>query len=148
MANPVYVLPDPMLALAQYLRLRPELTALVPASNIITQSPATLVYPYVLITLAGGGSAAPWPAVDEASMQIDVITDNIFTVAGRSAGQSVSSLIARTVRAAVWAISNDVVPAGCLSAGFEELAPQWFPDVVTTPPLARFMARYRIILHP
>lgn len=136
MANPLTVLPDTALALIQYLRLRPEVTALLPAGNILTAIPSAATYPYVLVTPAGG--IGIWPALDDASLQVD-------TVGGTQAS---CSLIARTVRAAVWAIANDTVPAGVLVSGAEELGPQWIPDTIPVVPLARYVARYRIILHP
>ena len=37
MANPVYVQPDAVLALMQYLRLRTELIALIASDHIVTE---------------------------------------------------------------------------------------------------------------
>ena len=134
MAGQVYVLPDPVLALVQYLRLRPEVTALLPAVNIRTSLPSTPSWPYVLITAAGGTGI--WPGLDDASLQVDSLGGT----------QDQCSLLARTVRAAIWAIQNDTVPAGVLASGVEELGPQWLPDQVPTIPVSRFVARYRVIL--
>lgn len=136
MANTVYVLPDPILLLIQYLRLRPEVRALVASGNIIDALPKLPTDPYVLITWAGG--AGIWPAVADDALQVDAY--------GGTKEQC--SLLARTVRAAIWAINGDVVPAGVLSSAAEELAPQWLPDQIPSPPLSRFVARYRIVTHP
>ena len=135
MPNPVYVQPDPVLAMLQYLRLRLELTALLPAASFVTEIPTTPTYPYVVVQLAGGSGI--WPALDNPVMQVDAV-----------GGSKVAcSLIARTVRACIWAIANDIVPAGVLSSGHEEMAPAYIPDTVPTPPLPRFTARYSVILH-
>lgn len=140
MANPLFVLPDPTLALIQYLRARSEVTALVPSARIISQINPAPVYPLVVVTSAGSGSEGIWPAVDDAALQVDAYGTD----------QANSFLIARTIRAAVWAINNDIVAAGVLTSGDDEIAPQWLPDQVTKPaaPLPRVTARYRIILHP
>ena len=39
MPDPLLVLPDPILVMIQYLRARPEITALVPAASIVTALP-------------------------------------------------------------------------------------------------------------
>ena len=136
MANPVYVQPDAVLAMLQYLRLRTELTTLIAADHLVTEIPTTPTYPYVLVQLAGGSGI--WPAIDNPTMQVDAI-----------GGTKVQcSLIARTVRACIWSIANDVVPAGVLSSSHEEMAPAYIPDTVPTPPLPRFTARYSVLLHP
>lgn len=134
MPDTVYVLPDPLLALLQYLRARPEVTALVPSANILTELPPIPAYPYVLLTWAGGDGI--WPAVDDSAIQVDVLGGT----------KPSCGLLARTVRAAVWAIRNDTVAAGTLGSGSEELGPQWFPDTLPVPPLPRYTARYRVIL--
>jgi len=136
MANPVYVQPDATLAFLQYLRLRPELTELLPAASIVTEIPTKPTYPYVLVQLAGGSGI--WPGIDEPSMQVD-------TVGGSKAS---CGQIARTVRACVWAIAGDVMPAGILCSGSDEMAPAYIPDTIPNPPLPRFTARYRLLIHP
>jgi hypothetical protein len=136
MPNPVYVQPDATLAILQYLRLRPELTALLPAASIVTQIPTRPTYPYVLVTLGGGSGI--WPAMDEPSMQID-------TMGGTKV---LCGQIARTVRACIWAIANDTTPAGVLSSSHDEMAPAYIPDMVPTPPLPRYTARYAVLIHP
>ena len=135
MPYPVYVQPDAVLAVLQYLRLRPELIALLPAASIVTEIPSTPTYPYVLIQ--EGGGTGIWPAIDEPALQID-------TVGGAKA---LCSQIARTVRGCIWAISNDVVPAGVLCSGADTMRMAYIPDTVPTPPLARFTARYSVLLH-
>jgi len=120
----------------QYLRLRTELMALIAADHIVTEIPTSPTYPYVVVQ--EGGGTGIWPAIDEPALQVD-------TVGGSKAA---CSLIARTVRACIWAIANDIVPAGVLSSGHEEMAPAYIPDTVPTPPLPRFTARYSVLLHP
>jgi hypothetical protein len=136
MAYPVYVQPDAVLAMLQYLRLRTELMALIASDHIVTEIPTSPTYPYVLVQLAGGSGI--WPAIDNPTMQVDAVGGT----------KAACSLIARTVRACVWSIANDVVPAGVLSSGHEEMAPAYIPDTVPTPPLPRFTARYSVLLHP
>lgn len=138
MPNPLTVLPDAVLATQQYLRLRPEITALTAATKVVSELPSSTDYstPYVVVQWAGG--IGHWPAIDEPAVQIDVVGGTKYLC-----GQA-----ARTVRAAVWAIANDVVPEGVLASGFEEVAPSWLPDTVPVPPLPRYTARYRIITHP
>ena len=136
MAYPVAVMPDAVLAVLQYLRLRPELTALLPAASIVTEIPSNPTYPYVVIQ--EGGGTGIWPAIDEPALQID-------TVGGP---KPLCSQIARTVRACIWAIANDVVPAGVLVSGADTMRLAYIPDTIPTPPLARFTARYSVLLHP
>ena len=138
MPNPVYVLPDAVLAVIQYLRLRTELTALTSAAHVVTEIPPSPDYstPYVVVQLGGG--IGIWPAVDEPALQID-------TVGGTKV---LCNQVARTVHACIWAIANDVVSAGVLSSGATEMGLAYLPDTVPTPPLPRFTARYRVLLHP
>ena len=136
MANPVFVQPDAVLALMQYLRLRTELMALIPSDHIVTEIPASPTYPYVVVQWGGGNGI--WPAIDDASMQIDSVGGTKV-----ACGQ-----IARTVRACIWAIANDVVPAGVLCSGADTMRMAYIPDTVPTPPLPRFTARYSLTLHP
>jgi hypothetical protein len=136
MANPVYVQPDAVLALMQYLHLRSELMALIASDHIVTEIPASPTYPYVVVQ--EGGGTGIWPAIDEPALQVD-------TVGGT---KPQCSLIARTVRACIWAIANDVVPAGVLCSGADTMRMAYIPDTVPTPPLPRFTARYSILLHP
>ena len=137
MPNPLAVLPDVVLAVEQYLRLVPELTALTPAAYVVSELPPKPDYttPYVIVQWAGGNGI--WPAVDEPAVQIDVVGGTKF----------LCSQVTRTVRAAVWAIANDVVPAGVLSSGTDEMSPAWFPDTVPIPPIPRYTARYQVTLH-
>lgn len=136
MPDPLLVLPDPILVLIQYLRARPEITALVPAASIVTALPTNPVGQYVLLTWAGGQGI--WPAVDDAAIQIDTMYGD----------KAACSLLMRTVRAAVWAIRNDTVAAGSLGSAIEELPPQWLPDTVPVIPISRFMARFRVLIFP
>jgi hypothetical protein len=104
MPDAVYVLPDAALALLQYYRARPEVTALVPSSSIGTQLPSSFAAPapFVLLNVAGGQGI--WPAVGDDAISVDCYgTDKITAYA-----------LARTVRAATWAIRNDTVAAGTL----------------------------------
>lgn len=142
MPGPVYVLPDPVLAVLQYLRLRGELTGLLPAAHIGTVLPANPVYPYLLVSLAGGHMVSP--ATEESAVQLDALAVDVGSVSGKET----ASVIARTARAAMWAIRNDIVPAGVLSSSGEESGPQWFPDTIPTPPVARFVQRHAVVLHP
>ena len=136
MPNPVTVQPDAVLALLQYLRLRPELTAIIPADHIVTEIPTSPTYPYVIVQ--EGGGTGIWPALDEPALQVD-------TVGGL---KPLCSQIARTVRACIWAIANDVVPAGTLCSGSDTMRLAYLPDMVPTPPLPRYVARYSLLLHP
>lgn len=135
MANPVAAAPDDELAVIQYLRLAPEVTALIPAARITTELPPSPVYPVVLIQRIGG--VGIWPALDEPAQQIDVV--------GGTKAQC--KTLALTVRAAILAIANDVVPAAVLASASEEVGPSWLPDTVPVPPIPRYTARYRVLLH-
>lgn len=138
MANPIYVQPDPVLALIQYLRGIAELTTVTPAAKVVSELPSSPDYstPYVIVQRAGGTGI--WPALDEPAMQVD-------TVGG---SKVLCGLAARTVRAALWAIANDIVPAAVLVSGVDEMPPSWMPDMVPVPPLPRYTARYRVLMHP
>lgn len=135
MANPLSILPDGVLAIQQYLKGIPGVTELISATKIVSELPSAPVYPYVIVQWAGG--LGHWPAMDEPAIQIDVIGGSKF-----ACGQ-----LARTVRAAIWAIANDVVAEGVLASGWEEVAPSWIPDTVPVPPLPRYVARYRVLMH-
>jgi hypothetical protein len=138
MPNMPYILPDPVIALQQYLRLRSQITALTAATKVVSEIPTSPDYatPYVVVQSVGG--VGIWPALDDAALQVDVIGGT----------KDLCSQVARAVRACVWAIANDRVTVGVLASGAEETAPAWLPDTVPNPPLSRFMSRYRVILHP
>ncbi len=137
MAFPLASLPDDELAVLQYLRGVPAVTALVPAARITLELPPSPTYPVVLVQRAGGASI--WPAIDDPALQVDVIAD---------AGQRKACKdLAQTVRAAILAIANDVTPAAVLVSGSEEIGPQYLPDTIPVPPLPRYTARYRILMH-
>ena len=136
MPNPLAMMPDDELATIQYLRTIPEVTALIPGARITTEMPPKPVYPLALVQRAGGQAAVP-QGVDEPAQQIDVV--------GGTKAQCKKAAL--TIRAAILAIANDVVPEAVLCSAAEELGPQWFPDTVPKPPLPRYTARYSIILH-
>jgi len=137
MAFPLAPLPDDELALIQYLKTVTQVTALVPATRITTELPPKPTYPVVLIQRAGG--QVIWPSIDDPALQVDVVA---------AAGQRrACKQLAQIVRAAILAIANDVVAEGVLASGWEELGPQWMPDTIPIPPLPRYTARYRILLH-
>lgn len=137
MPLPLTQYPDDELALIQYLRTIPAVTALVPSARITTELPPNPTYPVVLIQRAGG--VGIWPALDDAALQVDVVAD---------AGQRrACKILAQTVRAAVLAIANDIVPEGVLVSASEEIGPQYLPDTIPNPPLPRYTARYRVITH-
>lgn len=133
--TPLDVLPDANLAVIQYLRSLTQITTLVASDHIISQIPTVPSYPYILVQLAGGQGV--WPGLDKPTVQIDCM----------GGLQEDANLIARTVRAAIWAISNDVVTEGILASGFDEMPPSWMPDMSVTPPISRYTARYKVILH-
>lgn len=138
MTYPITVLPDAELAVIQYLRGQSVVTDLVPSSRITTTLPPKAVYPAVTVRRIGG-TALHWARVDEAAIQIDVWHD----YAKRGECQD----IARTVRAAILAIYGDSVAEASLVSASEEVGPQWMPDMVTTPPLSRYVARFQVRLH-
>lgn len=136
MANPLHISPDALLAILEYLRGTEEITDLIDGSKIVTSIPPTgTEYPYVLIGLAGGIGTIP--AVERPAFQIDVMGGDKETC----------YRIARTVRAAIHAIANDVTSAAVLSSGASETGLTWLPDTLAVPPLSRFTARYRVTLH-
>lgn len=135
MPFPLSVMPDDELALLEYLHGIAEVVALIPADRITTEMPPKPVYPLALIRRAGGGGI--WPALDEPAIQVDVVGGTKATC--KKAMQ--------TIRAAILAIANDVVPEGVLSSAYEEVGPQWLPDTIPVPPVARYTARFRILLH-
>jgi hypothetical protein len=141
MPYPLSVLPDAELALIQYLRLIPEVIALVPAARVTTQLAPSPVYPVVLISRAGG-SPAVWQALDEPALQVDVLGD----VTDKD-GKAKCSLLMRTVAAAILAIANDTVPEAVLSSAMEEVGPAWLPDTIPVPPIPRYVARFRVFMH-
>ena len=137
MPFPLTQYPDDELALIQYLRTVPEVTALVPGTRITTELPPSPTYPVVLVQRAGG--VGIWPALDDAALQVDVVA--------AAGARRACKVLAQTVRAAVLAIANDIVPEGVLASASEEIGPQYLPDTVPVPPLPRYTARYRVITH-
>jgi len=136
MPAPINVLPDAELALIQYLRSRFEIYSLVPADRITTTIPPEPAYPLIQVMRIGGRSTS-WGLIDEPAFQVDVYGGSRY----------VCQRIARTVRACILAIANDTVSEGTLASGSEEVGIQWMPDSVVVPPLPRFVARYRVLLH-
>lgn len=136
MPNPIVVLPDDELALLQYLKARPEVTALLPANRMSTEMPAKPTYPLLLVTRAGG-PAHDRASIDEPALQVDVLGGDKRTC----------KRITQTVRGAILAIANDTVAEGVLVSAAEEVGPAWFPDTIPTPPIPRYTARYRVLLH-
>jgi hypothetical protein len=136
MAFTPVVLPDAELAVIQYLRSRSEITALIPAARITTVRPKSPTYPLVLV-MRIGGIAKAWQQIDEPAFQIDVIGGTRYNC----------QKLARTVGAVLLAIANDTVSEATLAHAYEEVGPQWMPDDVVVPPLPRYVARYRVLLH-
>lgn len=133
--GPIVVHIDDELALIQHLCSIPAITDLCVAGRIATELPAHPTYPAVLITRVSGQEI--WPALDEPVIAVDV-----YGTGKRSAKQ-----LMQTIRGAILAISNDIVPEGVLVSAVEELGPQWLPDTVPVPPVPRYTARFRVITH-
>lgn len=136
MPNPIVALPDDELALLQYLKSRPEVTALVPATQMMTELPSNPTYPVVLVARAGG-TAFDRASIDDAAIQVDVLAVDKRTC----------KKVTLMVRAAVLAIANDVVAEGVLASAAEEIGPTWLPDTIPVPPIARYTTRYAVVLH-
>ncbi|MFF1633972.1 DUF3168 domain-containing protein [Leifsonia sp. NPDC058248] len=136
MSYPVVPAPDDELAVIQYLRLVPAVTDLVPGARITTELPPTPVYPVLLVQRAGGVMAVP-QRVDEPAIQIDAV--------GGTKAQC--KRLMQAARAAILAIANDIVPEAVLSSAVEEVGPSWLPDTIPNPPLPRYTARFRVLLH-
>ncbi len=136
MPRPLAIAPDDELATLQYLRSIPQLTALVPAANIIEQLPAKPTYPYLLVQRVAGQSTSS-PGLDEPVLQLDSLGGKRFDC----------KRIILTARAALLAIANDTVPAGVLVSAYEEIGPSWLPDTISVPPIPRYTARIRLLLH-
>lgn len=135
MGYPLSPLPDDELALIQYLRGVPEVTALVPGARITTDLPPSPVYPVVLVQRMAGQTLT-W-GVDEPALQVDVV----------GGAKDECKVLTQTVRAAILAIANDVVDEATLVSAYEEMGPTWLPDTVPTPPLPRYTIRFRVLLH-
>ena len=139
MPAPITILPDSELAVIQYLKARTEVTSLVPAARITTSLPPNPTYPCITVKRVGGTNVA-WQRIDSAAFQIDV-----WHADGKR-GECQDA--ARAVRACLLAIYNDQVAEATLVSASEEVALQWLPDTVTTPPLSRFTGRFQVLLHP
>jgi hypothetical protein len=137
MPNPLNVLPDDELAVLLYLRSINAVTNLIDPTKIIQQLPPTPVYPFVLVQRAGGQSPDS-RAMDEPAIQVDTLATD----------RAQAKRLMLTVRAAILAIANDIVPGvAVLASAYEEVGPAWLPDTVTIPPVPRYVARFRILLH-
>ena len=135
MTYPVNLQPDAELALIQFLRSRTEITSLVPADRITTTRPSEPTYPLVLV-MRIGGLANNWQ-IDEPAFQVEVIGGSRYQC----------QQIARTIKACILAIRNDVTSEAVLVSGSEEVGVQWIPDSLVVPPLPRFVARYQVLMH-
>lgn len=136
MPNPLEIMPDDELAIIQYLRGVPEVTALVPGTRITSDLPDKPIYPVVLIQRVGG-TPLVWQHIDEPAIQIDVVGGTRYEC----------KKLALTVRAAILSIANYVVPEAVLSSAYEEVGPAWLPDTIPIPPIPRFTSRYRVLIH-
>jgi hypothetical protein len=136
MPRPIIVQPDAELAVIQYLRARTQVTDLIPSDRITTTRPAEPTYPLVTVMRIGGTSTS-WQGLDEPALQVDVIGGSRYQC----------QQLARVIRGCILAIANDTVSEATLASGSEEVGPQWFPDQVVVPPLPRYVARYRVLLH-
>lgn len=136
MPNPIVGIPDDELALLQYLKARPELLAWLPAAQMRTELPANPTYPALLVTRAGG-PAHDRAYVDEPAIQVDVL----------AADKRTAKQVTNVARACILAIANDVVAEATLVSASEEVGPAWLPDQVSVPPVPRYTARYRVLLH-
>jgi len=138
MAYPIADLPDDELAVLQYLKAVPELLALLPAAQMRTELPNKPTYPMLLIQRAGG-ITVDGHGLDEPAIQVDVV--------GAAGTKAAVKKIANTARGAILAIASDIVAEAVLVSATEEVGPSWLPDTVPTPPLPRYTARYRVLLH-
>jgi hypothetical protein len=136
MAYPISVLADAELAVIQYLRSVSAVTDLVPSARITTTLAPKPTYPVILVQRIGGTSKA-WQRIDEPALQIEAVGGSRYQC----------QQVAATVRAALMAIRNDTVSEATLVSAVEEVGIQWIPDAVVTPPLPRFVARYRVFIH-
>lgn len=136
MPDPVIPAPDDELAILQYLRGIPAVTALVPSARITTELAPSPTYPVLLIQRAGGVMAVP-QRIDEPAIQVDAV--------GGTKAQCKRLMLA--ARAAILAIANDIVAEAVLSSAVEEVGPSWLPDTIPNPPLPRYTARFRVLLH-
>lgn len=76
--------------------------------------------------------------MDEPAIQVDVIATD----------RTQAKKLMLTVRAAILAIANDIIPnVGVLVSAYEEVGPSWLPDTIPIPPLPRYVARFRVLLH-
>ena len=138
MAFPINVMPDDELAVIQYLRSVWVVTALVPADRITTELPPSSSYPAITVKRVGG-LAAQWQYLDDPAIQVDV-----WGPMDRYACKQA----ARTVRAAILAIANDITSEAVLVSAAEEMGLQWLPDgELSVKPLPRYTARFRVLIH-
>ncbi|MEO6116011.1 MAG: hypothetical protein ABIP33_06465 [Pseudolysinimonas sp.] len=146
MSRPIVVIPDPVLAALQYLRGVAALTALVPAASIVTEIPSSPAYPYLVVNVVPSNGGI-YPSIEEAVLQLDAL-DTDHGGGSPTSGKVTANAIARTARAAMWAIANDSTASGAvLCSSREEIGPQWLPDTVPTPHIACFTQRQAVILH-
>lgn len=132
MTRPVSLLPDAELAVIAYLRGRPEITAILPASRITTALPSVPVWPALLVQRNGGR-----PVVQERLDRADMVLDAVGT------DKAQCSLLARTAAAVlVAAAGTQVLEAGAIVQSVQlEQGPMWLPDIQSNPPLARYVVR-------
>lgn len=138
--TPLALTPDVEGLVGSYLREHPDLVAL--DVRVAVQTPAKFDRPWVRMTLFDGR---------DRSHGQDWLIDSLVQFdcyAGRDGGSVESSLVARTVRAALKALPDDP-PAGVTVSDVRVVGgPSFRPDTDLEPARARHVLSVEIDMHP
>ena len=131
--TPVFrTMPDAELIACTYLRGLPGLGL----AGVSTALPPAPIFPWVTVTQIGGTMAED-RFLSTPRLQVDVWSDD----------RQQASETCRAVHAALLGIPWDV-PNGAISHVGTVTVPQWFPDPLTNPPLARFLLVVAVTIRP
>lgn len=135
----LHLLPDTERLVRSYLAQITELTTLV-GTNVSTEQPATTPSAWVTFTRLASPAYTPLPeAMDIARFQFDAWATDKGT----------ANQIARTLRAALRASSNYILPTvGTLGGCTIVTDIAWMPDSSRTPPTPRYVLTVDVYARP
>lgn len=135
----LHVLPDTERLVRSYLAQVTDITALV-GTNISTEQPGTPPAAWITFTRLGGPALAQLPeAMDIARFQFDAWASDKAT----------ASTIARTLRAALRASTNYILPTVGTLGGCSIITDiAWQPDTSRTPPTPRYVLTVDVYARP
>jgi hypothetical protein len=135
------VLPDVIELVRAYLTGVSEVTDLVPIDRITVSSPRDTSTPWVRLSRIGG-LVAVWQRLDRCNLQAES-----YAPPGET-GEQTSFLIARTLRAALFASPGFIGSDGVLTGVEDSMGLIYQPDTSRNPPTPRVVLAVSIYARP